>query len=76
MIGIKCTHISSSDFYDKIYKDMGISYKLYYDTSHKSYNSYGLGKDEVILFGPDGTILKRDMAANDIEKTVEEALLN
>lgn len=77
VIGIKCTHISSSDFYDKICKDMGISYKLYYDTSHKSYNSYGLGgKDEVILFGPDGTILKRDMAANDIEKTVEEALLN
>ncbi len=74
VIGIKCTHISSSDFYDKIYKDMGISYKMYYDTSHKS-SQYGLGgKDEVILFGPDGTILWRDIAANDIEKVVDEAL--
>ena len=74
VIGIKCTHISSSDFYDKIYKDMGISYKLYYDTSHKSYNSYGLGKDEVILFGPDGTILWRDIAADELELTIENVL--
>lgn len=74
VIGIKCTHISMSNFYDKIYKDMGISYKMYYDTSHKS-SQYGLGgKDEVILFGPNGTILKRDIAANDIEKVVEEIL--
>ncbi len=74
VIGIKCTHISMSNFYDKIYKDMGISYKMYYDTSHKS-SQYGLGgKDEVILFGPDGTILWRDIAANDIEKVVDEAL--
>jgi beta-lactamase regulating signal transducer with metallopeptidase domain len=74
VIGIKCTHISMSNFYDKIYKDMGISYKMYYDTSHKS-SQYGLGgKDEVILFGPNGTILKRDIAADDIEKVVEEIL--
>ena len=74
MIGIKCTHISMSNFYDKIYKDMGISYKMYYDTSHKS-SQYGLGgKDEVILFGPDGTILKRDIAAEELEKAVKDAL--
>lgn len=74
VIGIKCTHISMSNFYDKIYKDMGISYKMYYDTSHKS-SQYGLGgKDEVILFGPDGTILKRNIAADDLEKAVEEAM--
>ena len=74
VIGIKCTHISSSDFHDKIYKDMGISYKMYYDTSHKS-SQYGLGgKDEVILFGPDGTILWRDIAAEELEKAVKDAL--
>ncbi|MBP5667192.1 MAG: DUF4154 domain-containing protein [Salinivirgaceae bacterium] len=74
VIGIKCTHISMSNFYDKIYKDMGISYKMYYDTSHKS-SQYGLGgKDEVILFGPDGTILWRDIAADELELTIENVL--
>ena len=74
VIGIECTHISSSYFYDKIYKDMGISYKMYYDCSHKS-SQYGLGgKEEAILFGPDGTILRRDIAAEELEKVVDETV--
>ena len=73
VIGIKCSNVSF-DFYDKTYKDMGISYKLYYDSSHEA-SKYGLGgKDEVILFGPDGTILWRDIAAEELEKVMEETL--
>ncbi|MBR5959275.1 MAG: hypothetical protein IKZ99_13000 [Salinivirgaceae bacterium] len=73
VIGIKCSNVSF-DFYDKTYKDMGVSYKLYYDSSHEA-SKYGLGgKDEVMLFGPDGTILRRDIAAEELEKVVEEVL--
>ncbi len=74
VIGIMTNYVASSEFYDKIHKDLNISYKLYYDVSHKSYNNYGLRGDEAILIGPDGTILKRDIAAADLEKAVDEAL--
>lgn len=74
VIGIMTNYVASSEFYDKVYKYLNISYKLYYDASHKSYDSYGLKGDEVILFGSDGTILKRDIAAADLEKAVDEAL--
>lgn len=76
VIGIVTNYVASSEFYEKFYKDLNISYKLYYDASHKSYNNYGLRGDEAILIGPDGTILKRDIAANDIEAVVEEAVRN
>ncbi|MBO7434297.1 MAG: hypothetical protein J6U13_11165 [Salinivirgaceae bacterium] len=73
-ISIMYSHIAGPDFFKEILKDLDVSHKVYYDVRHQASRIYGFGNGEIILFGPDGTILKRDIAANDIEKVVEEVL--
>ena len=73
-ISIMYSHIAGPDFFKEILKDLDVNHKVYYDVRHQASRIYGFGNGEIILFGPDGTILKRDIAANDIEKVVEEVL--
>ena len=75
-ISIECNYISGPDFFEIILKGFGVSHKVYYDVNHQANRTYGIGNGEIILIGPDGTILKRDIAANDIEAVVEEAVRN
>ena len=73
VFSIACTHMSP-DSYEKLYKDMEVSHKMYYDVNHQANRIYGIGNGEIILFGPDGTILRRNIAAEELEKVVEEVL--
>ncbi|MBR2195826.1 MAG: hypothetical protein IJ911_09460 [Salinivirgaceae bacterium] len=75
-ISIECNYISGPDFFEIILKGFGVSHKVYYDVNHQANRTYGIGNGEIILFDPDGTILKRNIAANDIEAVVEEAVRN
>lgn len=73
-ISIECNYISGPDFFEIILKGFGASHKVYYDVSHQANRTYGIGNGEIILIGPDGTILKRNIAAADLENAVEEIL--
>ncbi|MBO7477821.1 MAG: hypothetical protein J6U04_07810, partial [Salinivirgaceae bacterium] len=73
-ISIECNYISGPDFFEIILKGFGVSHKVYYDVNHQANRTYGIGICEIILFDPDGTILKRDIAAADLENAVEEIL--
>ena len=73
-ISIECNYISVIKPFEEILKDFSVSHKVYYDVSHQANRTYGIGNGEVILIGPDGTILKRDIAAADLENAVDEAL--
>ena len=75
-ISIVCNRISGPDYFKESLKGFDVSHKVYYDVSHQANKTYGIGNGEIILIGPDGTILKRDIAANDIEAVVEEAVRN
>lgn len=75
-ISVECNYISVIKPFEEILKDFSVSHKVYYDVSHQANKTYGIGNGEVILIGPDGTILKRDIAANDIEAVMEEAVRN
>lgn len=73
-ISVECNYISVIKPFEEILKDFSVSHKVYYDVSHQANKTYGIGNGEVILIGPDGTILKRDIAAANLEKAVDEAL--
>lgn len=73
-ISIECNYISGPDFFKETLKGFDVSHKVYYDVSHQANRTYGIGNGEIILFGPDGTILKRNIAAADLENAVEEIL--
>lgn len=73
-ISIVCNHISGPDYFKESLKGFDVSHKVYYDVSHQANRTYGIGNCEIILFDPDGTILKRNIAAADLEKAVDEAL--
>ncbi|MBR5643684.1 MAG: DUF4154 domain-containing protein [Salinivirgaceae bacterium] len=73
-ISIVCNYISGPDYFKESLKGFDVSHKVYYDVSHQANRTYGFGNGEIILFGLDGTILKRDIASNELEKTVEEAM--
>lgn len=73
-ISIECNYISVIKPFEEILKDFSVSHKVYYDVSHQANKTYGIGNGEIILIGPDGTILKRNIAAADLEKAVDEAL--
>ena len=73
-ISVVCNHISGPDYFKESLKGFDVSHKVYYDVSHQANKTYGIGNGEIILFGPDGTILKRDIAAADLENAVDEAL--
>ena len=73
-ISIECNYISGPDFFKETLKGFDVTHKVYYDVSHQANRTYGIGNGEAILIGPDGTILKRDIPADDLEKAVEEIL--
>lgn len=59
----------------KAIKEEGITYPQILNAQHAGSDAYGIeGIPEIILFGPDGTILKRGLRGSDIEKAVKEAL--
>jgi len=72
-ISVVCNHISGPDYFKESLKGFDVSHKVYYDVNHQANRTYGIGNG-IILFGPDGTILKRDIPADDLEKAVEEIL--
>ncbi|MBR6083290.1 MAG: hypothetical protein IKP62_10280 [Salinivirgaceae bacterium] len=72
-ISIECNYISGPDYFKESLKGFDVSHKVYYDVNHQANRTYGIGNG-IILFGPDGTILKRDIPADDLEKAVEEIL--
>ena len=56
----------------------GIDYPQIYVPQNGEYNAtelYGIqGIPQIILFGPDGTIIKRDLRGDGIKKAIEEAM--
>ena len=73
-ISVVCNYISGPDFFKESLKGFDVSHKVYYDVSHQANRTYGFGNGEIILFGPDGTILWRDIAADELELTIENVL--
>ena len=73
-ISIMYSYISIPELFEDYIKSIGVSHKMYYDVNHQASKLYGISNSEIILFGPDGTILWRDIAAEKLEKVVEEAL--
>lgn len=56
-------------------KQLGIPYPQIMNAQQAGSDAYSIdGIPEIILFGPDGTILKRGLRGEDIEKAVKEAL--
>ena len=59
----------------KAMEQLGIPYPQILNAQEAGSKAYGIqGIPQIILFGPDGTILKRDLRGDDIEKTVKEYL--
>lgn len=62
---------------DKAIAELGINYDQLFieDNDATPTETYGIsGIPHIILFGPDGTIVKRGLRGDDIEKAVSEAL--
>ncbi len=58
-------------------KEEGVTYPQIINAQKAGSDAYGInGIPEIILFGPDGTILKRGLRGDQIEKTVKENLGN
>lgn len=56
-------------------KQLGIEYPQMLNAQKAGSDAYGIsGIPEIILFAPDGTIVKRGLRGEEIEKTVKEAL--
>ena len=73
-ISIMYSYISIPELFEDYIKSIGVSHKMYYDVNHQASRLYGISNGEIILFGPDGTILHRNIAADELEKVVEETL--
>ena len=73
-VSIMFSYISIPDLFEDYIKSIGVSHKMYYDVNHQASRLYGISNGEIILFGPDGTILWRDIAAEELEKAVKDAL--
>lgn len=59
----------------KAIEELGIKYPQIMNAQKAGSDAYGIqGIPQIILFGPDGTILKRDLRGDDMVKAVEEAL--
>ncbi|MBQ0047455.1 MAG: TlpA family protein disulfide reductase [Prevotellaceae bacterium] len=59
----------------KSIEQLGITYPQMLNAQKAGSDAYGIsGIPQIILFGPDGTILKRDLRGEEIEKAVAEAL--
>ncbi|MBR1668135.1 MAG: TlpA family protein disulfide reductase [Bacteroidaceae bacterium] len=59
----------------KAIEQMGIPYPQIMNAQYAGSNAYGItGIPQIILFGPDGTIVKRNLRGEAIEKTIAEVL--
>ena len=59
----------------KAIEKMGIPYPQMLNAQKAGSDAYGInGIPQIILFGPDGTILKRNLRGEALEKAVAEAL--
>ena len=59
----------------KAIEELGIKYPQIMNAQKAGSDAYGIeGIPQIILFGPDGTILKRDLRGEEMVKAVEEAL--
>lgn len=57
-------------------EEEGVTYPQIINAQKAGSDAYGInGIPEIILFGPDGTILKRGLRGDQIEKAVSEALM-
>lgn len=56
-------------------EELGIKYPQIMNAQKAGSDAYGIeGIPQIILFGPDGTILRRDLRGEEMVKAVEEAL--
>lgn len=61
--------------HEQVMKDLRITYPQLVDSTHTATDTYGVnGIPQIILIGPDGTILARDLRGTAIEEAVKEAL--
>ena len=60
---------------EKAISDMKIPYPQILNAQNAGSDAYGIsGIPQIILFGPDGTILKRNLRGEAMEKAIKEAL--
>ena len=61
--------------HEKVMADLGITYPQLVDSTRTATNTYGVnGIPQIMLIGPDGTILARDLRGPAIEEAVVKAL--
>lgn len=61
--------------HEKVMKDLGITYPQLVDSTRTATNTYGVnGIPQIMLIGPDGTILARDLRGAAIEEAIKQAL--
>lgn len=59
----------------KVMAELGITYPQLVDSTRNATNTYGVqGIPQIILIGPDGTILARDLRGSAIEEAIVKAL--
>ena len=59
----------------RVIDDLGINYPILVDSTRNATDTYGVqGIPQIIIIGPDGTILARDLRGKDIEDAIKEAL--
>lgn len=61
--------------HEKVMADLGITYPQLVDSTRTATDTYGVqGIPQIMLIGPDGTILARDLRGAAIEEAIKEAL--
>ena len=61
--------------HEKVMADLGITYPQLVDSTRTATDTYGVdGIPQIMLIGPDGTILARDLRGPQIEEAVKNAL--
>ena len=56
-------------------KEDGINYTVFNETNNSASDAYGIRDiPRIVLIGPDGTILAKDMRGAEIEETVKKFL--
>ena len=59
----------------KAVEQMGIKYPVIYTEDNTATDDYGVsGIPQILLIGPDGTILKRNLRGDDITKAIDKYL--
>ncbi len=61
--------------HEKVMADLGITYPQLVDSTRTATSTYGVqGIPQIMLIGPDGTILARDLRGDAIEEAIKQAL--